>query len=185
MCDIPRKDDHIVIIDLLRLHHDANLTARLNGKGLFNAREAVGNLLKLLKPFDIVFKIFASRAGSCGGNRVCCLYNEVKNRSRLHIAVMRFNCVDNLFAFLVSAGNVHADLYMGSFDFGRHRLADIMQQSGTLGHRTVDSQLLGKNAGKHRNLDGVAKHILPIAGTVLHPPEQLDQLRVQTMDAGF
>ena len=37
LCDIVRQDDHIVVRDLLRHDHDANLTARLHRKGLLDA----------------------------------------------------------------------------------------------------------------------------------------------------
>ena len=79
MRNIPRKDDHIVVADLLRLDHDTDLTACLNSKGFLNSVEAVGNFLKLLETFDVVFKIFASCTGSCCGNRVGSLNNEVKD----------------------------------------------------------------------------------------------------------
>ena len=49
----------------------------------------------------------------------------------------------------------------------------------------VGAQLGGHDAGQMRDLDGVLEHVLAVAGAVLQPAEQLDELGVQAVDAGL
>ncbi|MBT9160005.1 MAG: hypothetical protein DDT27_01028 [Dehalococcoidia bacterium] len=54
-----------------------------------------------------------------------------------------------------------------------------MQQSGRLSYAHVGSDLRGQCSRQLRDLQAVAKHILPVAKTILETPQQADDLRVQ------
>ncbi|MBT9163441.1 MAG: hypothetical protein DDT24_00348 [Chloroflexi bacterium] len=60
-----------------------------------------------------------------------------------------------------------------------HCLANIMQQSGCPSYAHVGSDLRGQCRRQLRDLQAVAKHILPVAKTILETPQQADDLRVQ------
>ena len=49
----------------------------------------------------------------------------------------------------------------------------------------VETELGGHHARELRDFNGVLVHVLAVAGTVLEPAEQLDQLGVQAEDAHF
>ncbi len=74
---------------------------------------------------------------------------------------------------------------MASLDLVVQGLADVMQQAGAAGHGDVDPQLAGQQPGQPGHLHAVGQRILPKAGAVLEPADQLDQVGVQAMDAQF
>ena len=123
---------HAFVGNLLRLDHNADFAACLDGEGLVDTREAACDLFKLLQTLDVVFQIFASCTGSCGGQIVCSVNNECGQRLRFYITVVRFNSMDDFLVFLVLAGDIDTELDMGAFDFLRQRLTDIMQKTCTL-----------------------------------------------------
>ena len=67
---VPGQDDHLVLADLLGLHHHADLTAGLDGKGLINAGIGAGDGLQLLQTLDVVLQILTAGAGAGGGNGI-------------------------------------------------------------------------------------------------------------------
>ena len=60
-------------------------------------------------------------------------------------------------------------------------LTDIMQQTGSLRHTNVESELLGEESGNLGDLNGVTQCILTIGGTELHTAEKLHQLWIQAV----
>ena len=74
--DLVRDDHHLLVVDLLRLHRYADFSARLDGVSLVDTREAVGDLLDLLEPLDVVLEVLASRSGSRRGDGVRRLYDD-------------------------------------------------------------------------------------------------------------
>ena len=127
--NILRDEHHTLVGNLLGLDHDTDLTAGLDRKGLVDTGEAAGNFFQLLQTLDVVFKIFASCTGSCGGQIVCSINDECCQRLRLNIAVVRFDGMDDFLVFLVLARNIDTELDMGAFDFLCQRLADVMQKT--------------------------------------------------------
>lgn len=99
--------------------------------------------------------------------------------------MVRLDGVDHLAVLLVLAADVHADLDMAALDLVVQGLADVMQQAGAAGHGDVDPQLAGQQPGQPGHLHAVGQRILPKAGAVLEPADQLDQVGVQAMDAQF
>ena len=72
---------------------------------------------------------------------------------------------------------------MGTLIFVVECLADIMQQSGSLGQLDVQSQLACHQTRELRDLDGMLEYILPVGGSVFESAQNLDQLRMQIVNA--
>ena len=79
------QDHHLILVDLLGLHHDTDLTAGLNGICLLNTLEGGGDALKLLQPLDVVLQILAPGAGTGRGNSVRRLHQTSHDGPGLHI----------------------------------------------------------------------------------------------------
>ena len=76
-------------------------------------------------------------------------------------------------------------LHMGALHLVVDGLAQVVEQSGPLGLGHVGADLGGQQAGDVGDLDGVVEHVLAVAGAVVHPAQQLDQLGVQAVDIGL
>ena len=74
---------------------------------------------------------------------------------------------------------------MGALHLVVDGLAQVVEQSGPLGLGHVGADLGRQQAGDVGDLDGVVEHVLSVAGAVVHPAQQLDQLGVQTVDIGL
>lgn len=61
---------HLFVVYLLGNYHYADFTACLDSVGFLNALVGGAYFLKLLETLDVVFVIFVSCTGSCGGNRI-------------------------------------------------------------------------------------------------------------------
>ena len=127
--DVAGDQRHLVIRDLIGLYDDADLAAGLDSIAFFYAGEGRSDLFEFFKTLDVVFEVFSSCAGTCGGNSVRCLNEGGNNRFGLNVSVMRFNGVEDRGAFFVLAADINADLDMGAFDLMVERLADVVQQT--------------------------------------------------------
>ena len=179
------QKQHRVVRNLIRVDDDADLASGLNGVRAGNAGRFVGDALQLFKTLDIVFEIFAARAGAGGRNSVRRLNEAGDHGLGFHVAVVRFNRVDDAGRFLVLLGEVYTDLDMAALDLVVDRLADIMQQAGAAGGDRIEPKLARHHAGDMRDLDRVHQHVLTIAGTVTQTAENLDEFGVDAMYAGF
>ena len=74
---------------------------------------------------------------------------------------------------------------MGALELVVQSLADVVEQTGPLGHVHVHPQLRGHEAGDVADLDGVLEDVLAVAGAVVEPAQHLLDLRVETPDAGL
>ena len=54
------QNDHLILADLLGLHHHAYLAARLNGIALLHTGIGAGDLLQLLQTLDVILKVFTA-----------------------------------------------------------------------------------------------------------------------------
>ena len=74
---------------------------------------------------------------------------------------------------------------MRAFRFLGERFADVMKKSGALCSGAVRAQFIGYDAGKKRDFNGMAEHVLPVTGAVFEPAEQFDDFGVQPVHTGF
>ena len=183
--DVSREQNHLVFTDGLRLDHDTNLATGLNRIGTGNSREALGDLFQLLQTLDIILNVLTAGAGTGSGDRVGSLYEAGYCGVRLHVVVVGFNRVDDGIGLVVLPGNVDTDGNMASFDFMVDGLADIMQETGTLGGDHIDTQLRCQETGDVGNFDRVVQNVLAIAGAVTHASQQANQFGMQTVDIGL
>lgn len=135
---------------------------------------------------NIVFQVLSPCAGAGGGDRVGRLDQAGHDRPGLHVVVVRFDRVDDIGALLVLAGEVDADLHVGTLDLVGHRLADVVDEARAARLRLVGAELRGHHAGKLGDLDRMAKYVLAVARTVNRMrPEQLDQLGMHAVHAAL
>ena len=64
LADISCKSGHRVILDLLGLDHDTDLSTRLDRVRGFDALEGGRDLFELLQTLDVILQILAARAGT-------------------------------------------------------------------------------------------------------------------------
>ena len=70
LCKVMSQNNHLILADLLGLHHDPHLAAGLNGIRFLNALERGRNALQLLQPLDVVLQILAAGTGTGCGNGI-------------------------------------------------------------------------------------------------------------------
>ena len=83
----------------------------------------------------------------------------------------------------VLAQEVDADLQVRPFHLAIDRLADIVEERGADRDVGVEAHFPGHDAGEPRDLGGVGQHVLPVAGSVLQPAHQPQDLRVEVVEA--
>ena len=93
--------------------------------------------------------------------------------------------MDDFRTFVVLLADIYANLYMRAFNFSSQSLTNFVQQTGTPCHVGIQSQFRGKNAAELGNFDGMLQDILPVAGTVIEPSQQLDHFVVDAVNIGF
>ena len=98
---------------------------------------------------------------------------------------MRLDGVDDDGVFLVLPGKVGAQLHMAALHLVVDGLAQVMQKTCPLCQGHIHAQLRSHQSGNVRHLDGVVQHVLTVRGAVLLTTQNLHQLRVQVVHAGF
>ena len=93
--------------------------------------------------------------------------------------------MDDRLGFLVLLGKVYANLNVAAFNLVVDGLADIMQQTCTACRNRIEAEFAGHHAGNVCHLDGVLQDVLTITGAVAQAAENLDQLRMNAVDAGL
>ena len=99
--------------------------------------------------------------------------------------MVRFHSMNDFWILIVLLADIHADLYMRAFDFGSQCLSDIVQQTSTTCQIGIQSQLRSQNTRQLCHFNGVRQDILPVAGTIIQPTQQLNHFIVDTMHIGF
>src|SRR3989442_11283117 len=74
---------------------------------------------------------------------------------------------------------------MRTFDLVCHRLAEDVQQGGTLRHLHASADLRRHDARKVDDLERVLEDVLAVAGAIAEPPEDLDELLVELSAVGL
>ena len=93
--------------------------------------------------------------------------------------------MDDGLTLFILAGHVHADVDVRALDLVIERLADVVEQAGAAGHGGIKPQLGGHDAGQEGHLQRMVEHVLAVAGAVTQTPQQLDQLGMDAVHAGF
>ena len=86
--DLAAKLCSLLVIDLIAVHQDTQLTACLDCICLLNAIELECNILQVLKPLDIVVDSLFPGTGTCGRNCICNLHYYGFQSCRLDIVVV-------------------------------------------------------------------------------------------------
>src|SRR3954462_15883001 len=68
--DLVREQDGAVVVEGARLHHHADLAARLHGVDLVDAVVARGDVLEVVQSLDVLLERLAAGAGARAGERV-------------------------------------------------------------------------------------------------------------------
>ena len=122
-----RQNDGLILIDLLRLHDDTQLTSCLNGIAAGHAWEGFRNIFELRESFDIVFQCLSTGTRTGSGDRISRSDQYRLDTSRLCIPMMGSNGIDDLRRFMVFLSELHAEFYMRPLLFPIDSLADIME----------------------------------------------------------
>ena len=104
---------------------------------------------------------------------------------RLHIIVVGLDAVDNGLRLLIFAGDVDTDGDVAALDLVVDGLAQVVQQTRTLGDVHVSTEFGGHEARHMGDLYGMVQHVLAVARAVLHAAQELDNLGVQAVDIGL
>ena len=97
---------------------------------------------------------------------------------------MRGNGIAYHATHAVALRDVAADQGVRSLHLVVDGLTDVVQQAALLGLVDVGPDLGRKHRRQMRRLDRVVQDVLAVAGPILEPAQQLDQLRVQARHAG-
>ena len=141
------QKDHVVLRDLLRLDHYADLAAGLNGVGFLNAGEGVRQLFELFEPADIVLDVLTACTGACSGDRVGCLHETGDDGLRLNVAMVRLDGVDDDGVLLVLSG-IQDEVAAQNLPFS---LEYVIPEEGT--NVWLDSWVVPKNAKNKENAE--------------------------------
>ena len=180
-----RQNDGLILIDLLRLHDDTQLTSCLNGIAAGHAWEGFRNIFELRESLDIVFQCLSAGTRTGSGDRISRSDQYRLDTSRLCIPMMGSNGIDDLRRFMIFLSELHAEFYMRPLLFPIDSLAYIMKQPRSSGKLYIGSHFSRQNAGEIGGINAVLQDILPIAGTILQTAKRLDQFRIHTADAAF
>ncbi|MNN28206.1 hypothetical protein D3C81_1417670 [compost metagenome] len=125
--NISRQTECFRIVNFLRLHHNANLAARLDCKRFLYAFERLGNFFELLQTTNVSFQRLTSCSRSSRRQSVSRTNQHRNNRSSFTITMVGSNTVDNNRMLFILLSQFHADFDMRSFHFMIKRFTDVMQ----------------------------------------------------------
>jgi hypothetical protein len=102
-----------------------------------------------------------------------------------HVVVVRRDAIHHQRMLAVLGRYFDAKLHVGALMLVREHLAHIVQQRAALGHRRVETELPGHDAGQVRHFLGMLQDVLPVARAIVHAPDELHELCVQSVCADF
>ena len=115
--------------------------------------------------------------GPRGGDGVGRLHDHRFERRPVDVHVVRGHRHHDRFALAVLAEEVDADLQVRALHLAIDRLADVVHERGADGDVGVEADLPRHDAGEARDFGRVIEHVLPVAGAVLQPAHQPQDLR--------
>ena len=89
---------------------------------------------------------------------------------------------DDVGLLLIFLGELGAIERVGQVGLLVGHLADIVEQSGTLGLLRVETQLGGHDGAQVGRLAGVLQQVLSVGGAILHLADDAHQFGMETMD---
>lgn len=181
--DIVRKDDSRSFVDLVGNDHDANLTTSLHGVRALDAFVGIGDFLELLEALDVALEAFFASPGASGRNGVGRLNQDIENAVGLDVGMMGLDSVHDFRLFPETTSKVGADDGMRTFDFVVDCLAEVVEQTCTLGGNRVETELGGHDAAEIGHLERVIQDVLPERRAEAQATERTDKLRMQVMNA--
>ena len=95
--------------------------------------------------------------------------------------MMRRDAIHHQWILAVLRGHLHAQLYVRALVLVREHLAHVVQQRAALGHCHIQPELGRHDAGKVGHLLRMLQNVLPVARAPLHAPDELDELRMQSV----
>src|SRR6266545_4365277 len=173
----------VEIGDLIGLGHDAELAPRLDRVAHLHALVRHGDLFELGQPLDVALEHVAPRAGAGRGDAVGRLGQHRLDGLGLDILVSAERRVDDLPRLAPLGQHLEGQLGMAAFLLVGERLADVVEQPHALGELDIGLDLGRHHAGQPRDLLRVLEAVLAVRGAELHAADELDELRVQAVDA--
>src|SRR5687768_13744336 len=117
------------VVRVLGAGDHPQLAAGLDGEGLLDAREAAGDGLQLLHPFDVPLERFAAGAGAGGAARIGRGHEHCVRIVGDDLVVMAEGGVYDLGFLTVPFEQVGPDLGMAALQLVVGRLADVVQEA--------------------------------------------------------
>ncbi len=179
LADVARQAHGAEVVDRLRLDQDANLAACLDGEGLVDAAEAVGDAFQLLQALDVGLQRLHASAGASTADRVGDLRQERLDAVGRDFLVVRLDAVRDGLGDAVAAGQLGAEDGVRALELAVDRLADVVQQGATAHDVDVGADFARQQGADLGRLDGVHELVLAVAGAVLEPAEGADDLGVK------
>src|SRR5215203_4902225 len=175
---------HADVVHVVGHDHDPDLATGLNGEDALHSLIARRDALEPLESLHVRLERLAPRAGPRPRDRVRCLHEHRHLALVRHVVVMGRDAVHHERMLAVLRRHLHPELDVRSLMLVRQHLAHVVQQRATLGHGDVQAQLRSHDAGEVGDLLRVLKDVLAVARTPLHPPDELDELRMEAVHAG-
>ena len=172
----------LVVRHLVGTDDHAELATCLDGVGLDHARITHRRGLEVVETLDVGLHDLASCARSCTRDGVADLDDGRQQRRHLHLVVVGGDGVDDVGLLLIFLGELGAIECVGQVGLLIGHLADIVEQSGTLGLLRVETQLGGHDGAQVGRLAGVLQQVLSIGGAILHLADDAHQFGMETMD---
>src|SRR5215831_4175098 len=176
--DLVREQDGTVVVDLLRLDDHADLAARLERVDLLHPVVPRGDLLERLEPLDVLLEALAARAGPRRRDGVRRDHEDRFDRLRLDLVVVGLDRVHDRGRLAIPACVLCREQRVRAFDLVCERLPDVVQERCALSRLHARLQLRRHDPREMDDLERVLEDVLPVAGAVAEPSEDLDELLV-------
>src|SRR6266508_3445830 len=173
------EPERLVVAQAAGLDDDAQLAAGLDGEGLLDSLETVGDVLELLQPLDVGLQDLAARSRPRGREGVGAVDEHRLERARLVVAMVALHRMDHVTRLAELLQDLSAELQMCPFHLAVDRLAYVVEEAGALGHLDIRAELRRHVGREPGDLLGMLEHVLAVGGAVLQSSQQLDELRVQ------
>src|SRR5215213_3454894 len=182
--DLLGERRHAHVVHVIRDDHHPDLAAGLDGEHAFHSLVARGDALEPLEPLHVRLERLAARAWTGAGDRVGRLHQHGHLALVGHVVVVGRDAVHYEWMLPVLRRHLHPELDVRALVFVRQHLAHVVQQRATLGDGDVQSQLRSHDARKVGDFLRVLKDVLAVARAPLHPPDELDELRMEAVHTG-